>query len=113
MISENCFVSVGIIQLSGVAGLSDLVVLIWKTPATATWVYKPWTYSLYPSTAVRWLHPMKFVEIWEMYNFMHADSGTKAGRTLFREVYLTEWRRCLRIRKQSQHAVCKDCGSDC
>ena len=34
---------------------------------------------------------MKFVEIWEMYNFMRVESGTRAGRTLFREVCLTEW----------------------
>ena len=36
-----------------------------------------------------------------------------AGRSVLRDVYLREWRQCLRVRKTSQHTQCKDCSWSC
>ncbi|CAK9078273.1 unnamed protein product, partial [Durusdinium trenchii] len=63
-------------------------------------------------TAGRWLHHMKFVEIYEMYTSMYGpltNPQDVCGRSVLRDVYLQEWRFSLRIRKTSQHTQCKDC----
>jgi hypothetical protein len=60
---------------------------------------------------LRWLHPIKFAEILDMYEFMYPSEDT-CGRTLLRKVYVEEWRACLRIRKSSQHTQCKDCNCE-
>ena len=63
----------------------------------------------HPLFAARWLHPMKFAELLDLYEFMYRPEDT-CGRTLLRTVYVQEWRSCLRIRKTSQHTQCKDCS---
>ena len=61
--------------------------------------------------AARFLPHMTVAELYAMYTFMHGDDA--ASEAVLRKVYATEWRSALRIRKQSQHARCQDCTSDC
>ena len=53
---------------------------------------------------------MTVAELFCMYQFMHGDGA--APEAVMRKVYGREWRTCLRIRKQSQHARCQDCVLD-
>ena len=58
---------------------------------------------------MRWLHPMTQKEMYELYVHMYGQTEA-ASETIFRQVYMQEWKKVLKIRARSQHALCQDCS---
>ena len=46
-------------------------------------------------------------EMYELYVHMHGSAA--ASETVMRQTYVQEWKKVLKIRGRSQHAMCQDC----